>query len=102
MNSSWLEDEMVQGECGREIASYWKENSCSDDPLTEWEAFKTTLRGTFVSITGVLYKNNQQLTLELETTMTAAERVYTSNPSPTSPYTGPHAEAYVAFEAEVL
>lgn len=62
------------------ITNYWKENSGTVDPLTEWGAFKTTLRA-LVSITGVLRKNTQQHTVELRTTMTAAKRAYASDPS---------------------
>lgn len=54
------------------------------NPLTEWEAFKTTLRGTFMFITGILLKNTQQHTVELKTAMTSAETAYASNPTPTN------------------
>lgn len=55
LNSYWLEDELVQGEWRKVIAGYWKDNLDTADPLTEWETLKTTLRGSFMSITGGLY-----------------------------------------------
>lgn len=54
------------------------------DPLTEWEAFKTKLRGTFISISGILHKNTQQHTVELEMAMTSAETAYAFDPTPAS------------------
>lgn len=73
---------MVQGECIKGIGHYWNMNLGTTDPLTEWEAFKTTLRGTFMSITGALRKNTQKSTEELESTMLAAESAYVRNLDP--------------------
>lgn len=84
LNSYWLEDEIVQGECGKSIVNYWTENTGTVDSLTEWEAFKSTLWGTFMSITGLLRKNAQQHTVELEAEMTSSETTYTSDPSLTN------------------
>ena len=81
LNSYWLEDEVVQGECRTGITNYWRDNLGKVDPSTEWDTFKTTLRGTFMSITGVLCKNNRMLTEELETVMVHAESAYASNPA---------------------
>lgn len=82
LNLYWLVDEIVvQGECGKGIVNYWTENTGTADPLTEWEAFKSTLRGAFMSVTGILRKNMQQHTVELEAELTSAENTYTSDPS---------------------
>ena len=81
LNSYWLEDEVVQGECRTGITNYWRDNLGKVDSSPEWDAFKTTLRGTFMSITGVLRKNNRMLTEELETVMVGAESAYASNPA---------------------
>lgn len=80
MNSYWLEDEVVLGECKKGIFGYCNANLGMADPLTEWEAFKTTLRGTFTAITGVLRKNIQKHTEDLETTMLTAESAYVASP----------------------
>lgn len=80
LNSYWLEDEIVQGECRTSISNYWKQNLDKVDPPTEWDAFKSTLRGTFMSITGILRKNNKMRTEELENAMLSAESAYASNP----------------------
>lgn len=81
LNPYWLEDELVQGECRMSISNYWKYNFDKVDPSTEWDAFKSTLRGDFMSITGIVRKNNQMRTEELENAMVCAESKYASNPA---------------------
>lgn len=75
-----------RGECKQGIAKHWNTNLGTADPLAKWEAFKTTLWGTFMSTTGVLRKNTQQRTEELENAMPAAESAYVQNPDPVSQY----------------
>lgn len=82
LNYYWLGDEIVQGECRKGIVNYWTENMGTVDPLNESEAFKTTLRGTFMSIIGILRKDTQQHTVELEASMLSAENAYAFDPSP--------------------
>lgn len=81
LNSYWLEDEVVQEESRKGIVGYWKDNLGIVDASTEWEAFKTMLRGTFMSIKGVIRQNNRQRTEELETAMLTAESAYATNPN---------------------
>lgn len=64
--------------------TYWNVNLGTANPSTEWEVFKTTLRGTFMSITSILRKNIQQYTEELEQAMLAAESAYTTDLDPST------------------
>lgn len=40
------------------IANFWNTNLNTASPSAVWEAFKSTLSGTFMSITGNLQKNS--------------------------------------------
>lgn len=81
LNSHWLEDEIVQNNCQKSIADYWHANQGITGPSTAWEASKAVLRGTFMFITGILCKNTQQHTEELQNTMMVTETAYVQNPS---------------------
>lgn len=75
----WLEDEIVQAECQRGVTDYWSMNQGTNGLTTAWDASKAVLRGTFMSITGILRKNAQQCTEELESALLKAEVEYSQN-----------------------
>lgn len=82
LNLYWLEGQTVQGTCTREMTECWKCDLNTVNPDIEWEAFKTSIRDTFMSITGMLRKNTKICTEELESAMLKAGTEY--NESPTS------------------
>lgn len=81
LNPHWLKDEIVQVECQRSVTEYWSMNQGTTGLTTAWDVSKAVLRGTFMSITGIMRKNAQQCTEELESALMKAEAEYSQNPN---------------------